>query len=595
MELRPYQKSALSAILEAEKRGVTRQLIIMATGLGKTVLVSGLLQEKGIPKTFGFMHRDMLLDQAREKMLSFCPEAKIGIEKASKRGDPVNDQIVLASIQTIGRKDRKRLSTFPREWPGLLWVDEAHHCPSDSYLHVLDHFGVYGDQPRRNTLFLGTTATPDRFDRLGYGKIFDDVVFRYGLREAIRDKWLADIHAYRMESDLQLRGVRVRGGDYVEKDLAKAILRSEMDEVAVQTWIEKCRGRKSLFFCVNQEHLLDVEGLLKSAGAKVASIVASTPPHERKAILELFHLGELEVLLNIQVLTEGFDAPQVDCLHILHPTKSKSLYTQIVGRGLRRTQTKTYLDLFDYTKNIHDLCSIGRIFDLPDSWELKGQSISEEADKVHEATAQLGLKVDNIRSLPELMTQLCEHRIEMLMGTLTDESLPSGFAWIRPSKEQERWVISWKNETYAQAQRMDSWNSDEIRRNLDKYKLWGAKEVIEIFKNELGNYEARWTGTYQEGRTKTARLDSDPSQVKLVTRIEDLIAEKRFHKLKLLEKDAFWRKERVSERQGNALVKGGVPQWLVPKLSRGDASNLLNVPETTLRTWFEGMKDPNTH
>lgn len=592
MELRPYQKNALAAILDAEKRGVTRQLIIMATGLGKTVLMAGLLKEKNLPNTFGFMHRDTILNQSREKILAWNPSARIAIEKAGEKSDLSVDQVVLASIQTIARKDGKRLATFPKEWPSLIWVDEAHHAPADSYLQVIDHFGVYGDNPRRNALFLGTTATPERFDQLGYGKIFDDVVFRYGLREAIRDKWLADIHAYRIDSDLELSDVRVRAGDYVEKDLVREILRSEMDEVAVQTWAQKCKGRRSLFFCVNQEHLMDVGGLLKGAGAKVATIVSSTPPAEREAIINLFRNGEIDTLLNIQVLTEGFDAPEVECLHILHPTKSKSLYTQIVGRGLRRTETKTYVDLFDYTKNVHDLCSIGRIFDLPDSWELHGQSISKEADTVQEASAQLGLKIDGLHNIGELMTQLCERRVEMLMGTLTDSSLPSSFAWIRPSSEKERWVVSWKNETRAQAFRSDRAGAEEVRQNLAQYDLWGVKEVVEIFRNELGLYEARWTGTHEDGRVRAGRLDSDNSQAKLIQRVEDLIREKRFHKLRLLEKNAYWRNQPVSELQENALVKIGVPEWLVPKLSRGDASNLLNVPEATLRKWFEGMTEP---
>lgn len=592
MELRPYQQNALAAIIDAEKRGVTRQLIIMATGLGKTVLMANLLKAKGLPKTFGFMHRDTILNQSKDQIMAWNPGVKVSIEKGADKADLSVDQVVLASIQSISRKDGKRLATFPKEWPSLIWVDEAHHAPADSYLDVLDHFGVYGDNPRRNAVLLGTTATPERFDQLGYHKIFDDVVFRYGLREAIRDKWLADIHAFRIGSNLDLSGVHVRAGDFVERELVSQILRSQMDEVATQTWVKHCRGRRSLFFCVNHEHLLDVEGLLKAAGAKVASIIASTKPGERSAILDLFRKGEIEVVLNVQVLTEGFDAPEVECLHILHPTKSRSLYTQIIGRGLRRTPSKSHVDIFDYTKNVHDLCSVGRIFDLPDAWELKGQSISKEADAVQEATTQLGLKVDGLTNMGEVMAQLCEKRVELLMGTLTDSSLPSKFAWIRPSAEQERWVISWKNETKAQAFRVGSHIREDVIDNLEHHHLWGVKEVVEVFKNELGLFEARWTGTYEDGRVRTARLHSDHSQIKLIQKVEDMIEEKRFHKLRLLLKDALWRNHPVSEFQKKALVKNGVPEWLVPKLSKGDSSNLLNVPEATLRKWFEGMVEP---
>ncbi len=588
MDLRPYQLEALKAIIDAEKRGVTRQLVIMATGLGKTVLMGGLLKEKGLPRTFGFMHREELLHQSRETILKLNPDARIAIEKGMTRSDPAVDQVVLASIQTIGRRDGRRLSAFPKEWPGVVWIDEAHHSPADSYLQVLDHFGLYGEKPRRDSLLLGTTATPDRFDKLGYGNIFDDVVYRYGLREAIRDKWLADIHAHRIGTDLDLSHVAVRHGDFVEKDLVAEILRSAMDETAIQVWGQKCRGRRSLFFCVNHVHATHVENLLKAAGAKVGTIVDGTKPEERRAILGFFRAGEIDAVINVQVLTEGFDAPEVECVHVLRPTKSRGLYTQIIGRGLRKSGTKEFLDLFDYTKNIHDVCSVGRIFGLPDSWELEGQSISKEADTVEEAQAELGLRIDTLKNVAQLFAQLMDKRVQLVTRTLIDSGLPSQLAWVRPSSEQERWVISWRNETKEQARRVPS----RLQKDFSRYGLWGSTERIEIFKNELGNFEARWNGIFEDGRMQTKWLDADPSVYKLVERMEDRIAGRRFHRIKALLKEAPWRRKPITGSQREMLVKKGVPEWVVPKLLMGDAYNLSNVPEAMLRKWFEGISEP---
>lgn len=471
---------------------------------------------------------------------------------------------------------------------GIL-ASNCHHAASSSYLEVLDHFGLHGDNPRRDCLLVGTSATPDRFDEMGFDRIFDDVVYRYDLREAIRDGWLSDVRAWRIDSGLDLSGVSSRAGDFVESQLSEAVLRSRMNEAAAETWMSRCRGRRSLFFCVDKAHARKVEEALRKRGGKVALVVDETPRDERRAVLDLFRAGELEALVNVGVLSEGYDEPATECVHILRPTKSRPLYTQILGRGTRRTETKSHVEVYDYTGHCLDVCSVGAIFGLPDAWEMAGQSAPQDADKLEQVEAEMGLKVDGATSVADLFSRVRERRVDLIKGAISDSGLPSRLAWIRPSRARERWVISWRNETEAKADRL----TDEARAILSRMRLFGVYERIEIFRNELGVYEAQLKRSGPAGaNTREGKMDSDRSLTKLVARVERMVRERRPHKVQLLRKDARWSSEPSSDPQRKVLLKKGVPEWLFGQLSKREASALINIPGDTVRQWFEGMEAP---
>jgi superfamily II DNA or RNA helicase len=590
MELRPYQKDCLAACSDAERRGVTRQLVVMATGLGKRVLVCADVARRGLPKTFGFMHRDELISQMSGTMMELNPAARIGIEKAESRADPQNSDIVLASVQTVGRADRMRLSRFPSDWPAYVFIDEAHHAPSKSYLEVISHFGFYGDEPRRDRILTAWTATPDRLDEMGYDKIFDDVVYRYGLREAIKDGWLADIRAWRLQSELDLARVRVVKGEFVDKDLEEAIDDSRMKEVAVATWAERCRGRRSLVFCVTKKHAHEVRDALERKGAKAAVVVEDTPRDERRDAIARFRAGELEVLTGCGIFLEGFDCPEIECIHILRPTRSRTCFVQMVGRGTRKTQTKSHVELYDYTAQVHDICSIGQIFGLPDSWELDGQSVEEDARKVEQIEADLGLKADGAKDMPQLLGRIRERRVEMIRGALTDSGLPSRLAWIRPSQTKERWFISWRNEARDKLDKIPPTRRKAAERVIGEMNLWGVHERIEVFRNELGHYEAKLHRSGPDGsNTREGRLDGDRSLAKLVSRLDKLVIERRPHKERLLLKSSPWTRQPATPAQKDVLMRKGVPEAIAAALTKGEAGNLINMPGAVVRKWFDGM------
>jgi len=585
-EDRPYQTKCLDAVERARKEGVTRQLIVMATGLGKTLTVGKLLARLGWPNTYGIMHREELLNQMAQTFRTLSPSLTLGIEKAESSANLAADKVILASVQTVGRKGSPRLAAVDPAWPRVILLDESHHAPAASYLTVLDHFSVYGENPDRTKLLIGMTATPDRLDELGYDKIFDDVVFRYDLRDAISDGWLADVRAWRIESDLDLSSVKRSRTDFVEKDLAQAVAESKIDKTAAETWSERCRGKKNLFFCVDKAHAYRTAEALKLSGAKAEVIVDDTPTEQRRTTIELFRrLNTIDAIVNVGVLTEGVDIPEIQNVHILRPTASRSLYCQMLGRGTRKTETKSFVEIFDYTNQEHDICSAGQIFGLPDSWELKGQSVQADAKKLETVEAELGLKVDGAKSIADLVFKVKERRLDLIKGALADTGLPSRLAWIRPSPRKERWVISWRNETKEALSRVPFRFRSNAQEVISQNNLWGAYERIEIFRNELGRYEATLHVT-QDNRTIDRKLASNPSLAKLVVEIEKTVRSTRSHKITLLRKDASWGYEPSSDAQRNVLKRKGVPDDVLAQLTKREASSLINIPPATIKTWF---------
>lgn len=570
MQLRPYQERCLAASALAAQNGVTRQLWVLATGLGKTVLVSAYLaQQRGSHGTLGLMHREELLEQSREKILTFNPNAMVEIEKAESRAR--HDNVILASVQTVGRKGSEgRLP--PKEWLRTLWIDEAHHAPADGYLRVADYFGLRsadGQEPRRDAHLIGTTATPDRLDGLGYANLFDDVTFRYDLPAAIRDGWLADVHAFRVESDLQMQGVSTRQGDYATGELAAAILKSNVTERAAQTWEERGREKSSIFFCVDKEHARNTAERLESIGAKVAIVTDETHRDDRRRIVEEFKNGKLEALVNVGVFTEGFDAPGTNAIYLLRPTKSRALYMQCLGRGTRKVEGKDFVELFDFTPRGIPAASVADIFDLPDAWELQGQSLTEDKKQLDQLQADLPLDLSAAVSIEDITSR--KRRIQLFKASLTDQGLPAAnMAWFK-APGRDHWRIGWRNPSYAQIAKMPQYLKDRVERSGLKDHQLGQREALEIFQNEIGQWELHYRGA------ESYKIGSYAKQRDAIAEAEWRITEKRAHVVTLLLKGRAWRSEPVSEKQIPLLRRKGVPEEMISLCTKSEASVLLDM------------------
>jgi superfamily II DNA or RNA helicase len=336
IELRPYQRDALTAVEAAALRGVRRQVVSLPTGAGKTVIFAHLLVERQT-RTLILVHRDELIHQTLDKlaMVARGTALDIGVIKAER--DEHAGDVVVASVQTLQREARlQRLAqTF-----GLIVVDECHHAlPDNSYGRILAHVGA---NQHDGPLTVGYTATPFRPHNapiITAGEqpgCFDEVVYTLPLMGLIAQGYLSPIVAKGIFlQGLNLDAVRTRHGDYVEHDLAEALMAADAPEHLVRGYGELAPERRALIFCPTVAMVDAVEHAFRRAGLAAASVVGDTPPEARQAIYRQVRAGSLQALVSCAVLTEGFDEPSIDCIMLARPTKSKVLLYQCIGRGLR--------------------------------------------------------------------------------------------------------------------------------------------------------------------------------------------------------------------------------------------------------------------
>lgn len=582
MKLRPYQEKCLEASAKAAANGITRQLWVLATGLGKTVMVSAWIARRGAQGTYGVMHREELLEQSREKIREWNPEAQIGIEKADSCAPP-GSHIVLASVQSVGRKGAKRLQD--KGWIRQLWIDEAHHAPADGYLRVADHYGFRGEEGqavRRDAILIGTTATPDRLDRLGYDTLFDDVTFRYDLPDAIKDGWLADVHAYRIETDLDLSEVGTRQGDFATGELAKALTDSNVAGKAAKTWKDSNKG-PSIFFCVDKAHAAITRDCLLAAGANAELVTDETKKEDRRSIVERYKRGNIDCLVNVGVFTEGFDAPDTRAIYMLRPTKSRALYMQCLGRGTRLAPSKQFVELFDFTPGNALACGPAGIFGLPDAWQLAGQSLSGDKEELEALQSVLPLDLSRATSLASVRTRAS--RISLFRQSLEDDALPSGtLTWMK-SPGQDRWRIGWRNPAPHQLGRLPTQVLAKLQAAKLDPKLFGTREHLELFQNELGAWEVSYGGALG-----VFKICTKPSQREAILTAEAKIQDTRPHVVGLLRKGLAWRKQAATDAQRGALRRKGISEDLVATVSKGEASALMDMGSVEIQALLGGSK-----
>lgn len=336
VKLRRYQTEGLAAIRAARDRGIQRGLVVYPTGTGKTTIFSELTRGeiKSDPGATVVIlaHRAELLDQAAARVRLQCPGVGVSIqsgESKAKRGDSV----VVASVQSVGRPGSNLL-----DWlcPSLVIVDEAHHAAADTYQNFFRRMGCYDEG---GPFLLGVTATDHRMDNLalhGSDKaIFQEVLYRYPLIQAIREGYLTDVKGMRVGVNLNLEGVKTTGGDFNAKQLEERVNTEPINEAAFKAWSEAAADRRTIIFCTGVSHAKNMAEVFTDNGIKASYVHGEMSPAVREKTIEDFRAGRLQVLANCEILTEGFDAPEIGCVLLLRPTQSWSLFCQMVGRGLR--------------------------------------------------------------------------------------------------------------------------------------------------------------------------------------------------------------------------------------------------------------------
>ena len=348
MTLRQYQEEAKDAVLREWDKGIQRTLLVMVTGGGKTIIFSKVIEEcvRGGQRVLVLAHRGELLDQAADK-LAKSTGLQCATEKAEQSClDSVNRwyRVVVGSVQSLMRE--ARLKRFPPDHFDMIVVDEAHHVLADSYRRILDYFG--------DARVLGVTATPDRGDMKNLGAVFESLAYEYTLPRAIKEGFLSPIKAMTIPLRLNISGVSMSAGDYALGGLGTALdpyLEQIADEMA-----KVCIERKTVVFLPLIAISQKMRMLLEQKGFRAAEVNGNSA--DREETLAAFDRGDTNVLCNSMLLTEGWDCPSVDCIVVLRPTKVRSLYCQMVGRGTRLHPGKDHLLLLDFLWNTerHELC-----------------------------------------------------------------------------------------------------------------------------------------------------------------------------------------------------------------------------------------------
>lgn len=345
MELRTYQKEAMNAVLNEWETGNNKTLLVLPTGCGKTIVFAKITEQcvRDGKRVLILAHRGELLEQAADKI-----KQSTGLDCATEKAEQTSKgswyRIVVGSVQTLMRE--KRLSQFPADYFDTIIIDEAHHCISDSYQKVLSHFSA--------AKVLGVTATPDRGDMKNLGVYFESLAYEYSLPKAIKEGFLCPIKAQTIPLKLDLSNVSQQAGDLKSSDIDTAL-----DPYLYQIGEEMkkyCFNRKTVVFLPLVKTSQKFRDILNELGFQAVEVNGNS--QDRAEILDDFDKGKYNVLCNSMLLTEGWDCPSVNCIVVLRPTKVRSLYSQMVGRGTRLCPGKDSLLLLDFLwhSERHELC-----------------------------------------------------------------------------------------------------------------------------------------------------------------------------------------------------------------------------------------------
>lgn len=345
MTLRPYQQGAREKVHAEWDAGRLRTLTVLPTGTGKTIVFSAVAEDqvRAGDRVLILAHRGELLDQAAEK-LKKSTGLGCAVEKAESSCLNSWYRVTVGSVQSLQRP--QRLEKFPHDYFGTIIIDEAHHAITDGYRRILDWFG--------GARVLGVTATPDRGDMRNLGEVFDSLAYEYKLTDAIRDGYLCRILAQTIPLKLDISTVGMSGGDYSAGELGSA-LDPYLDQIASEM-SDRCKDRRTVVFLPLIKTSQKFRDILNAHGFFAAEVNGQSA--DRAQILADFSAGKYNVLCNSMLLTEGWDCPGVDCVVVLRPTKVRSLYSQMVGRGTRICDGKKDLLLLDFLwlTDRHELC-----------------------------------------------------------------------------------------------------------------------------------------------------------------------------------------------------------------------------------------------
>ena len=347
IELHDYQKECIGVIADTFKER-DKQLVQLPTGSGKTFIFLNYLKENS--------KRAIITCPSKELQEQIYHWGKYFLGNIISK-NPKNDKkpFVVVTAASLNFETTMR----ELDWWDIdhVVIDEAHHAHSQTYCRFLERM----DSSCKFDL-LGCTATPERMDRKSLEDIFESISFSRTIYEMIAAGHLCDMKGWRIKTGCELESITKSGGDFVHYSIKKLDMESR-NKLILNVYRDHCVNRKTLIFCIDIDHAIKISESLKMAGYRSEFIHGKLPLGERERIIQRFKTGETQVLTNCQLLTEGFDEPSIDALIIARPTRSKALYCQMIGRGLRKHPGKEFCHLYELTDNNHNICTFNTAAD----------------------------------------------------------------------------------------------------------------------------------------------------------------------------------------------------------------------------------------
>ncbi|KAG1825879.1 P-loop containing nucleoside triphosphate hydrolase protein [Suillus subaureus] len=427
VKLRPYQESCLEACRNALQAGATRIGVSLPTGAGKTTVFISLLAQISPPSHSPSTSRALIIvnsielaRQAAAQAAAQFPQWHVEIEQGVKHKASGNADVTVATYQTLLQP--RRLAKFHPGNLKAVIVDEAHHAAAPSYRRILAHFDPAIKSPdvtfqppqlSRPIPIIGFSATFSRHDGLALGSVFQQIVYHRDFLEMIKEQWLCDVRFTSVKANIDLRNVTVNSktGDFNATSLAHIINTDTVNNLVVQAWLDRARQRRStLVFCINIAHIRALTNTFKDFGVDARYLHSGTPASERHALITAFKAGKYPVLVNCAILTEGADIPNIDCVIVARPTRSRNVFAQMIGRGMRQSPLTgkvncRIIDFVDSTNRVAGVVSTPTLFGLDPEELIDGKAYSrfvnvelishiDESVETLEARAQIAVLQD---------------------------------------------------------------------------------------------------------------------------------------------------------------------------------------------------------
>jgi superfamily II DNA or RNA helicase len=522
LKLRPYQEEALRISKQKLDAGVTRQMLALPTGTGKTCIFASLLEYyKFQGNMLVLVHRSELADQAYEKIRAWNPDLplrRVGIEMGLDRCTGW-EKVVIAGVQTVGRTNTERLQKFPPSWFDVIVCDEAHHSVSPTYRNVFEHFGLFNRDNKK--LLMGVTATPYRADdKELIPAVYQEIILNMPMLQAIDEGWLCDVRGFRItETGANLDSVNTGDDDFAVDRLDNEVNNAWRNGLIAREWRKLALNRRTIVFAVTVKHAIQLAAAFgEYCGVKAEAVWGEDPERERK--LKEHKGGKVQILCNCGVLTEGYDDWGIECIVMARPTLSKVLFVQMIGRGTRVERfpddtdnlvearrkclpiTKPdclIIDVVDNTKK-HDLVTLASLFNR--GMDFDGKSLTELAkQKKQGEIASPYLTPTDVQKVERIETSIEE--VDLFKGGRRVEKPTTREVfkqkWEKMKRDQHFWLVistapgatdKWKLEESEPSQASAERKAGLLRTSHPNraYSVCHVRDFAQLFKDGFIDY-----------------------------------------------------------------------------------------------------------